>query len=188
MARPRPQPLHRSRAKHISACITDWFHVPDTEGFSVAETLRQTLNTFFEDCRQFKLSLGISESHMRRSLCEALCTMRYARITHTDWRGPYVHFRKPPQWTAELDALWIDFIHTHCVSESYWTRFWAAVPYTTLDRDVPDWRANLQYLLPLYLYCDIDRLVEFGILYEEEDGNVGAWESYEPTEEEYSWI
>ena len=179
--------LTHNRIANISKYITNWFHTADTDEDSASYALHIVLNKFFNNCDRFKLSLALSEQHARRSLSNALCTMYHAYIFNKDWKGPTVKFTRPLHWTSELNGMWIDYIHTHHFSDEYWTAFWEDVPECPLDNQLPNWRANMQYILPLYVYCDIEQLVCAGIIHEEEDGNVGAWETYEPSEEDSYW-
>ena len=163
--------------------VTNWFHknqdfsmAPSVWVFTVAEQ-------FIEHCRNYRLPLCTTDSQFHTTLCEAICVMYHASITNKDWLGPHRIFPIPECWDESKERLWSDYIHGRVFTYEFWDLFWEHVEEGSWEFNIPNFRANIQHLLPLYINRSNDILVEEGALFEQGDGNIVTAEEYENTED-----
>ena len=170
----------------VSHRITKWFHHNDGYGVSPSEWVYIVTERFLDVCTKFNLTICINDNQFYNTLCEAVCVMYHASITHGDWIGPKRKFPMPTYWNDSREQLWCDFIHGRMLTYEFWESFWAGVDEQLWEAKIPNFRINMEYLLPLYIRRSNDVLVEEGELVEQEDGNIVTVEEYENTEESWS--
>ena len=156
-----------SAAQRESATITAWFHRRICR-VSPAMAVREVVDRFLAALKRRKHCIAVNEKQLRLSMCEAMCTMRSAHVHDRKWGGPWRTFPIPAGWNNAYDGLWDDWIRSRCYNDEFWESFWSQIPEESWESDVPLWRANIQWLLPLYVLPDMQSLIKDNLISEEE--------------------
>ncbi len=154
-------------ARMESAAITAWFH-RRVDGISPAMGVREVADRFLAALKRRRHCCAVNEKQLRLSMCEALCTMRSAHKYDRNWGGPWRTFPSPAGWNNDYDGLWDDWVRSRSYNDEFWESFWNQIPEEAWENDVPLWRANIQWLLPLYVMPDIQSLIKDNLISEEE--------------------
>lgn len=160
-------------AKHnriVSDKITQWFRDGPIDSVSAV------VDKFTEDCLYFQHTITLGPKAFFKTMCDATCVMYHANTTNKQFSGPRRRFRKPHQWTMELELQWHDYLHSYCFTTEYWDAFWESIPVESWENKLPNWQGEMQALLVLYIDRDIDKLIEHEVVCEEENGNIVSWE------------
>jgi hypothetical protein len=151
-----------------SAAITAWFH-RRVCGISPAMAIREVMDRFVAALKRRRHCIAVNEKQLRLSMCEALCTMRSAHKLDRKWGGPWRTFPSPAGWNNDYDGLWDDWVRSRCYNDEFWESFWQQIPEEAWESDVPAWRANIQWLLPLYVLPDMQSLVKDNVISVEDE-------------------
>ena len=155
--------LGRFIRRQASRRITTWFH---EEG--VDESMFDVAHDFLEILSRRGLNLDVPEKSFRRSLCEAICTMRYSGVRSLGASMRHVYY--PEEWTAELETLWQQWITNSMFTTAFWHNFWSRHPLQAWESDMEGWRAVFEELLPTYVRRNMELFVAQGLFVEDEDG------------------
>jgi hypothetical protein len=164
--------------------ITQWFHGlvegHETEG-TPAETIMEMNDVFIDLIKKKRLNLEVSEKIFRRSMCSALCTMKYYKdvnIYRTRFPENY-----PAEWTADMEAMWQEWIDVICFKN--WSAFWARIPVRTWEQDLPGWRTGIESILMSYVQREINALVVAEVIVEDDRGDYIDSNQYDYTEDRW---
>jgi len=161
--------------------VNNWFHSVTGDTLSPAETIATISDEFLKSTKKFNLDIAVSESVFRKAMCEALCTFYHTYTYKMNWSGPNRNFPKPANWTEDIERAWNDYVNLRLFTAEFWMFFWRKIPEPMWE--IPNWRENIQYLMPLYLRPSIDILIDKGLLMEQEDGEIVTAEDYESEED-----
>jgi hypothetical protein len=78
----------------------------------------------------------------------------------------------PQGWKPDYETKWMDYLEYQFFDYVYWERFWKTIPESKIDCDVRLWRQELESRMPRFIARNIDVLVDDGMLYEDDDGNI----------------
>ena len=157
-------------ARRERVLVTRWFH----QGYfgsiqgSPDETLFDIVTDFLAVIGQHKLNLDCSEKAFRRSMCEAVCTMRMYGVD--SWSGPHRFVRYPQEWTQELETLWQNWNNGRMFTPLFWTNFWGRHVVRDWEAGLDGWRSQMELILPLYIQRSMDLFVAQGLFVDDEDG------------------
>jgi len=178
--------LHRTYQKIKYNKVTQWFHTcieeKEHEG-TPAETIMEMNDLFINLIKTKRLNLGVSEKIFRRSICNALCTMKYYDNTQIYRTNVIIKNNYPAEWNMEIESMWQEWLETHCFLN--WTAFWARVPVREWEDALPGWRKAMEYLLPTYIQRNIDSLVDAHLIVEDEQGEYVDSNQYDYGEERW---
>lgn len=176
--------LHKIQHKIKYNKITHWFHTciegKDHEG-TPAETIMEMNDLFIDLLKTKHLNLGTSEKVFRRSMCAALCTMKYYKDTNIF--KTRLNFVYPAEWNRDVETMWQEWLDVRCFKN--WTAFWARLPVRTWETDLPGWRADIQHILMSYAQREIGVLVDANVIVENEYGDYVDSNQYEYTEDRW---
>ena len=176
--------LHKIQHKIKYNKITHWFHTciegKDHEG-TPAETIMEMNDLFIDLLKTKHLNLGTSEKVFRRSMCAALCTMKYYKDTNIF--KTRLNFVYPAEWNRDVETMWQEWLDVRCFKN--WNAFWAQLPVRTWEEDLPGWRADIQHILMSYAQREIGVLVDANVIVEDEYGDYVDSNQYEYTEDRW---
>ena len=176
--------LHRIQHKIKYNKITQWFHTcieEKTHEGTPAETIMEMNDLFINLLKEKRLNLAVSEKVFRRSMCSALCTMKYYKDTNIyKTRSNLIY---PAEWNRDVEAMWQEWLDVRCFKN--WTAFWARLPVRTWETDLPGWRTDIQHILMSYVQREIGVLVDANIIIEDEYGDYVDSNQYEYTEDRW---
>ena len=158
-----PGLLGRFMRRQLSRRITTWFH---EEG--VDETLFEVAHDFLDLLPQQGLNLEVSEKSFRRSLCEAICVMRYSGNVALYPSNRRVYY--PEEWTEELETLWQNWLSSNIFTTTFWHNFWSRHLVQQWESAMAGWRGVFEELLPTYVRRSMELFVAQGLFVEDEDG------------------
>ena len=174
--------LHKLQQKLKYNKITQWFHGlvegHETEG-TPAETIMEMNDVFIALLKQKRLNLGVSEKIFRRSMCSALCTMKYYKdvnIYRTRFPENY-----PAEWTADMEVMWQEWLEVGVFKN--WEAFWALIPVRTWEQDLLGWRSGIEHILISYVQREFSVLVDGEVIVEDEQGDYVDSNQYNYTED-----
>ena len=165
--------------------ITTWFTTPSRYDSAPADYVTIAVEQFLEDCQSLGLCLCIGKGQFHRAMCKVICQM----YEHRYEENVYEHLDslkkipKPPKWTTAYEMKWIEHLDYHFFDCVYWERFWKTIPESKIDFDVRMWRQELEMRMPRFIARDMDALLDDGILFEDEEGNVVSEENEEAIHE-----
>ncbi len=154
--------------------ITDWFTTPSRYDVAPIDYVSIAVEQFLEDCQRLGLCLCIGKGQFHRAICKVICQM-YEFRNEEDMYTRLESLRKipkPQNWKAEYEMQWIDYLDYNYFDSLYWERFWKTIPESKLDNDVRFWRRELETRMPRFIARDLEALVDEGILYEDDEGNI----------------
>ena len=149
--------------RQMSRQITTWFH---EEG--VDETLFEVAQDFLEILPRRGLNLEVPEKSFRRSLCEAICVMRYSGVRSLASSKRHVYY--PEEWTAELETLWQTWLSDTIFTSAFWHNFWSRHLAQPWEYEMAGWRGVFEELMPTYVRRSRDLFVAQGLFVEDDDG------------------
>ena len=176
--------LHNIQRKLKYNKVTQWFHTliegKEHEG-TPAETIMEMNDLFIDLLNQKHLNLGISEKLFRRSMCSALCTIKFyedVNIYRTHPNSVY-----PTEWNRDVEMMWHEWLEVRCFKN--WSAFWARLPVRTWETDLPGWRKGMESILMAYVQRNIGTLVDAQIIVEDTQGEYVDSNQYEYVEERW---
>jgi hypothetical protein len=154
--------------------ITTWFTTPSQYDSAPVDYVTIAVEQFLDDCRSLGLRLCIGKGQFLRAMCKVICQMyeyrheedMYARLDSLK------KIPKPEKWTTAYEMKWIEYLDYNFFDSAYWERFWKTIPESKIDSDVRFWRQELEGRMPRFITRNIDLLLDDGMLYEDEDGNI----------------
>lgn len=149
--------------REMSRKITTWFH---EEG--VDETLFEVAHDFLDILPRRGLNLEVPEKSFRRSLCEAICVMRYSGVRSLASSKRHVYY--PEEWTAELETLWQTWLSDNIFTQAFWHNFWSRHLVQPWEYEMAGWRSVFEELMPTYVRRSMDLFVAQGLFVEDDDG------------------
>ena len=119
----------------------------------------------------------MSVERLRRSLYNAMCTIRWAALSGTShiYRQKPFTFR-PDGWADEPEAMW-ELVLEDLFALDIVDSFFESIPEQSWEYDVPKWRLQLGLLLPDYIQPTFELLVEYGHL--ELNSEDSTYDSYD---------
>lgn len=161
--------LNKIQQKSIYNKVTQWFHtcIKDKEHEGTpAETIMEMSDLFINLLKQKRLNLGVSETIFRRSICTALCSMKYYRDTNIcKTRGILPH---PVDWNRDLETMWQEWLEVGCFNN--WSAVWARLPRREWEEGLPDWRKSMEHILMSHVQRDVEILIRENIVVEDDYG------------------
>ena len=176
--------LHRIQEKIKYNKVTQWFHTlieGKTHEGTPAETIMEMNDLFINLLKEKRLNLGVSEKVFRRSMCTALCTMKYYKDTNIYKIQSNLAY--PTEWNRDVELMWQEWLNVRCFKN--WAAFWSRLPVRTWEEELPGWRTDMQYILMSYVQREIGVLVDADIIVEDEHGEYVDSNQYEYTEERW---
>lgn len=164
--------------------ITRWFHTALRDG-TPAESVLLVTNLFIETLKSKNLAMAVPEKQFRQIICEATCTLKLYSRNGYELSHPRRRFRQPSGWNDDIEAYWQEFVHFHLCNEAFWNLFWKRIPDEVWEDYLPTWRSTLQTILPLYIQRDMEILIAYGYIVENEEGEFVSNEDYEEPQQEY---
>ncbi len=158
-----------------SVYLTQWFHTSVYDERTPAQSAQLVSDLFLDILHTKHLSLSVSESQFRRLVCEATCSLR----RFSELSNPRRKFPRPLGWNEEIESYWNECLHVHIVSDAFWDSFWVRIPRSAWEDSLPTWRATLQSILPMYIRRDIDVLVFYEYIVENDEGEFISNEDYD---------
>ena len=170
--------LHRIQEKIKYNKVTQWFHTriegKDHEG-TPAQTIMEMNDLFINLLKEKRLNLAVPEKVFRRSMCTALCTMKYYKDTNIyKTRSNLVY---PAEWNRDVELMWAEWLEVRCFKN--WAAFWARLPVCTWEMDLPGWRADIEHILMSYVQREIGVLVDANVIVEDDNGEYVDSNQYE---------
>lgn len=176
--------LHTIHQKIKYNKVTQWFHTlieGKTHEGTPAETIMEMNDLFINLLKEKRLNLGVSEKVFRRSMCTALCTMKYYKDTNIYKIQSNLAY--PAEWNRDVELMWQEWLNVRCFKN--WAAFWSRLPVRTWEEELPGWRTDMQYILMSYVQREIGVLVDADIIVEDEHGEYVDSNQYEYTEERW---
>lgn len=167
-----------------SEIVTKWFHTTRGDG-TPAESVLLVMNLFLETLKSKNLAIAVPEKQFRQIICEATCTLKLFSLNGYELSNPRRRFRQPPGWNDEIESYWQEFVHFHLCNDAFWNLFWKRIPVVEWEDYLPKWRSTLQTILPFYILRDINVLMAYGYLVENDEGEFVSNEDYEEPQQEY---
>lgn len=143
--------------------VTQWFH-----NVGVDETLFDVITDFLSVLERRKLGLDCPETAFRRSMCNAVCTMRMYGVD--SWSSPHRLVQYPQEWTQELETLWQTWKTGRMFTPLFWTNFWGRHVVREWETGLDGWRSQMELILPLYIQRSMNLFVAQGLFIDDEDG------------------
>ena len=154
--------------------ITTWFTTPSQYDLAPVDYVTTAVDQFLYDCQILGLRVCIGKGQFHRAMCKVICQM----YEHRNEENMYEQLEslkkipKPAKWTTGYEMKWIEYLDYHFFDSAYWERFWKSIPESMIDFNVRSWRQELETRMPRFITRDIDLLIDEGMLYEDEDGNI----------------
>jgi len=176
--------LHKIQQKITYNKVTQWFHTliegKEDEG-TPAETIMEMNDLFINLLKEKRLNLGVSERVFRRSMCRALCTMKYYKDVNI--YKPLSNFVYPAEWNRDVEAMWQEWLDDRCFKN--WFAFWARLPVRAWEEELPGWRSGIEHILISSVQREISVLVDADIIIEDEHGDYIDSNQYEYTDDRW---
>ena len=176
--------LHKINQKIKYTKITQWFHTriegKEYEG-TPAQTIMDMNDLFINLLKEKRLNLGVPEKVFRRSMCTALCTMKYYQDTNICKNGVMGNY--PAEWNRDVEFMWQEWLEVRCFKN--WAAFWAHLPVRTWEEELPGWRNNIEHILMSYVQREIGVLVDADIIVEDNNGDYVDSNQYEYAEDRW---
>ena len=144
--------------------VTEWFHTPDSDDITPAVTAGQIIDLFLNKLDKFRLDLVVPQSKFRNIICEFFCEHYAAFHLNQNVRGPRTFAKKPNDWSYEIYERWFDYLDHYYFNYEFWDSFWYSIEDSEELNVITNWQNMLTALLPYFIKCDSDILVEAGII------------------------
>jgi hypothetical protein len=172
----RPSPSLFFRQDRIVQ-INNWFHFSEDDVWTPRDAIDSICNEFLKFIQIHKLTLCMSVERLRRSLYNAMCTIRWAAVSGTSriYRQKPLAIR-PDGWAEEPEAMW-ELVLEDLFALDTIDSFFDSIPVQSWEYDVPKWRLQLGLMLPDYIQPTFELLVEYGHL--ELNSEDSTYDSYD---------
>lgn len=144
--------------------ITLWFHTYDRDDISPSITAMYIADLFIERINKFGFELAIEHKKFRNMLCEFFCTHYHVVKINQLIVGPKYLPKIPSDWTNEIFERWLDYLDHYYLTEEFWESYWGVIPKSALLEVIKGWIPTLQALLPYYIKCNTEVLIEQEII------------------------
>jgi hypothetical protein len=147
----------------VSEQITTWFHTKYLS-YSPAILVNEVARKFQSMCHARNLNFAVSPEQLRDSLSEATCIMYLAKRRNRDWAGPHRSFAWPSGWSNEYERFWGELLDSFLFQTEFWECLWASMHTGSCDKVIPEWKSNMELILPKYVLREIEILKQNGMI------------------------
>lgn len=133
----------------MEAFITSWFNTPRSKELSPNQTIGLISREFLNNIQN--IGYDIQEFKMfQRRLCTGVCALREKRMSGKLLQLNmlnYENFDLPSEWNREKELAWFDYHRVNVFDASFWIDFWEQIPSMQWEKDVGNWRLELQDIM-----------------------------------------
>lgn len=129
--------------------ITSWFNTPRTKELSPNQTIGLVSREFLKSIQAIGYDIQDAKPFQRR-ICTAICVLREKALNR---EKPYLSmlsyyvFDQPSEWSREKEVAWFDYHRCVVFDASFWIDFWETIPEMIWEKDVGNWRLEIQDIL-----------------------------------------
>jgi hypothetical protein len=171
---PKPQIISQRRGgtqNKIGEQMDNWFYTSFEDDVSPFVFTTVVADNFLKEMQDNRLELVHIPSAFIKKVCTAVSAYVYYDYFEQKTVGVPRNIQKVPKgWTNQTENIWFDFIQSRFLNDTFFDRFWHALPPTIWEEGYPRIRDYLQSILPYFLKFDNELLIEHELIAVNSDG------------------